>query len=544
MLGCSTSNGAGQQQVAEEDGTVGSEFRGLVLGLLEKCSIDTKADEIMAGQQATDTTDAAWKNGNSDDTAQIEWLLGSVGAIQETPEEVSLENTPAPASSLDITGPKLVTPSKIPEGVQVVEGHLVIGTRNQESAATESGVQSSEPSILAGNEEQGATQLLIADPQSSIVTKGEEKGATQSSILNPQSSVSIKNEGQGAGEHSILNPQSSILTGGEQSPVESKKGAVGSIPKGEQVIDPTPDSIETQPAPKTPQGQSVVDSKLPESKAVENQKPQVVMQSEPSAGSQPVVTAPTAGRSSQEQANETKVISNNYVRPESVAQSVNAKTVNDSTVTPDPKLEIPTVEPLIRDVLSVEDSGDARSNGSDHGADTPTPQGIGVSIFKMPDTVNLQQTNPQPERAISAKVIDQIVRTAKVQLSEGRSDMTLRLDPPHLGSVQMNVSVADGVVTASLQTTTESAKHILLSDLAGLKQSLSQAGVNIDSINVTVGNSPDQSWNAYSGGHGWSSDGRSNRGGWHIQAQHGLESGPELLTTAGSYVSSGLDYLA
>jgi len=101
--------------------------------------------------------------------------------------------------------------------------------------------------------------------------------------------------------------------------------------------------------------------------------------------------------------------------------------------------------------------------------------------------------------ALAPRMIDQIVRAAKVNITEKGGEMTLRLDPPHLGTVQMNVILNHGVVTATLQATTESARAILQSGLADLKTALAGSGLNIDSLNVSVGGNASQSWQSQGG---------------------------------------------
>ncbi len=103
------------------------------------------------------------------------------------------------------------------------------------------------------------------------------------------------------------------------------------------------------------------------------------------------------------------------------------------------------------------------------------------------ETVAGPNVSQPVDPTLNAKIINQIVRSAKVQLTEGRSEMALRLDPPHLGNVNMSVTVQEGSVSAIIQTATESARQALVSNLDGLRQSLIEAGVRVDSINVTIG---------------------------------------------------------
>jgi hypothetical protein len=81
--------------------------------------------------------------------------------------------------------------------------------------------------------------------------------------------------------------------------------------------------------------------------------------------------------------------------------------------------------------------------------------------------------------------------------------------------------------------------------LSALKQALADAGVNVDSINVSVGGNPNQgSWNPYSEGHDLPSGGPSGRGAWQMNVPSGLEVGPELVSAASSSASGRFDYLA
>ena len=143
---------------------------------------------------------------------------------------------------------------------------------------------------------------------------------------------------------------------------------------------------------------------------------------------------------------------------------------------------------------------------------------------------------------MKSKVIHQVVREAKVRLFEGGGDVMLRLDPPHLGAVHMSVSANGGVVTASLQTDTETARRMLQADLPSLKQALADAGVNIDAINVSVGGSPNQGWNLQSG-----SGGGQSGAGRHMQSfgrMFGSETSPGLQDSIRDENTGLFDYLA
>jgi flagellar hook-length control protein FliK len=108
----------------------------------------------------------------------------------------------------------------------------------------------------------------------------------------------------------------------------------------------------------------------------------------------------------------------------------------------------------------------------------------------------------------------------------------------------MNVTVENGAVTAVLQTSTDSARHILQSDLGVLKQSLVEAGVHVDSINVTVGGSLDHGLQSHSGSHDWSTEHQVNRGPWQVDEPLGPELNPELVGSTGPSLVGSFNYLA
>lgn len=149
-----------------------------------------------------------------------------------------------------------------------------------------------------------------------------------------------------------------------------------------------------------------------------------------------------------------------------------------------------------------------------------------------------------PERVIEQKVIRQIVQSARIQMVDGGANMTLRLDPPHLGTLNMSVSTQDGSVVAHIQTSTESARHVLQADLPTLKQALSDAGIVVDSINVSLNSTLGQSSTPHGGHHAH----RRNHGG-HVGPHFGQESlsagsEPSVSESRTVYGAGLFDYLA
>jgi flagellar hook-length control protein FliK len=76
-------------------------------------------------------------------------------------------------------------------------------------------------------------------------------------------------------------------------------------------------------------------------------------------------------------------------------------------------------------------------------------------------------------------------------------EVRLRLSPPELGSLRLEVRVQDGAMVAHLHTETDSARTALIDNLPALRDRLAEQGVRIDRFDVDLmqrqpGGSPDQ----------------------------------------------------
>jgi flagellar hook-length control protein FliK len=86
---------------------------------------------------------------------------------------------------------------------------------------------------------------------------------------------------------------------------------------------------------------------------------------------------------------------------------------------------------------------------------------------------------------VKTGVMDQVVK-GTVQLDDGSSEMTLRLKPAQLGEVHLKLSIEKGVVLAEMRVASEVVKQAIESQLADLKQSLSDKGFGVGGLNVSV----------------------------------------------------------
>lgn len=62
--------------------------------------------------------------------------------------------------------------------------------------------------------------------------------------------------------------------------------------------------------------------------------------------------------------------------------------------------------------------------------------------------------------------------------------MHIRLDPPELGALNVQIDVRDGILTASFQTSNDEATRLLSHSLMQLRATLESAGVSVEKLQV------------------------------------------------------------
>ena len=83
-------------------------------------------------------------------------------------------------------------------------------------------------------------------------------------------------------------------------------------------------------------------------------------------------------------------------------------------------------------------------------------------------------------------LIEQIAENVKVNISQETTSMQMQLNPENLGKVYLEVSMKEGSVHAELAASDEAVRTALEAQVAELRESLNQAGLKVDSIEVTV----------------------------------------------------------
>ncbi|MBI3793503.1 MAG: flagellar hook-length control protein FliK [Nitrospinae bacterium] len=123
--------------------------------------------------------------------------------------------------------------------------------------------------------------------------------------------------------------------------------------------------------------------------------------------------------------------------------------------------------------------------------------------FGSTPTANAAELAPVPlnfEKMNSDRIMGQIVEKASILQLPNSTETKITLSPETLGSVNIQLSMTDSSVKASIVVASNAVKQIVDQNIDQLKTALNQQGIMVDQINVSVGQQGNQNFgNAFSG---------------------------------------------
>lgn len=118
----------------------------------------------------------------------------------------------------------------------------------------------------------------------------------------------------------------------------------------------------------------------------------------------------------------------------------------------------------------------------------------GKATFTVDNGIRNVQTPETPISAVSQAsgkvdildIIQQVTEQLKVSMTSDETSMEMQLNPENLGKIYVNVSQKNSQITAHMMVMNEVVREALESQLGNLRETLSQAGVKVDAVEVTV----------------------------------------------------------
>ena len=118
--------------------------------------------------------------------------------------------------------------------------------------------------------------------------------------------------------------------------------------------------------------------------------------------------------------------------------------------------------------------------------------GISIKSISTPmssqvmQTVTQQLTSQNDQQQMFNNVLDQFKQSFASELKTPPSSVSLELNPPMLGRVDVNVSLVDGNLSASFKTDQVVTRDMLTNNLENLKETLREQGFNVNQVNVSM----------------------------------------------------------
>ena len=84
-----------------------------------------------------------------------------------------------------------------------------------------------------------------------------------------------------------------------------------------------------------------------------------------------------------------------------------------------------------------------------------------------------------------ARFVSRVAKAFQTANERGGT-LQLRLSPPELGSLKIQLNVKDGVMSASLETDNANARRVLLDHLPALRDRLAEQNIRVDRFDVDV----------------------------------------------------------
>ena len=121
-------------------------------------------------------------------------------------------------------------------------------------------------------------------------------------------------------------------------------------------------------------------------------------------------------------------------------------------------------------------------------------ESLNISDIKF-STLGLKSTdsigNTGIKDARPMQIINKIAQEIKSIIGKEKSEINIKLEPESLGKLSVKISSENGVFNASFYAENDRAKAMIESNIASLKKTLEEQGIQINELNVFVGSNPD-----------------------------------------------------
>lgn len=179
-----------------------------------------------------------------------------------------------------------------------------------------------------------------------------------------------------------------------------------------------------------------------------------------------------------------KEMVSNMPQTETVVEEEVVQTVSTDDTTDIPVLEETRVQVAVERTDNSHSTQDSKQD-SDTGANQQT-------TFAQTVADQIEQAVAKTEATYSSysttteNIMNQIQDAIRVIQTQDMTEMEMQLHPASLGHVKVQLSVSEGVLTATFTTENEAVKAALESQMIVLKQNFEEQGIKVEAVEVTV----------------------------------------------------------
>ncbi len=120
------------------------------------------------------------------------------------------------------------------------------------------------------------------------------------------------------------------------------------------------------------------------------------------------------------------------------------------------------------------------------GADNPAKTS---ETFRIPSAEVITTRTTQASR-----IMNQIINQANFKPGSGQNEIQIRLDPPSLGTVRINISTIGDSIRTLIVAENQAVKQIIENNFQQLRDSMGSQGLKVESFSVLVGGDQQQAW--------------------------------------------------
>lgn len=117
----------------------------------------------------------------------------------------------------------------------------------------------------------------------------------------------------------------------------------------------------------------------------------------------------------------------------------------------------------------------------------PTTAAANNAVKAVESSKPILPENLLARGATEAKIINQIADKMTVRTSGAQNEVHIKLDPPSLGTVRMNIITSGDTVRTVIVAENQAVKQVIENNFNQLRDAMSEQGLKIDSFTVTVG---------------------------------------------------------